>query len=170
MSPAGRRRNTGQWYSHWCVLLDFHLQRKRMSGQRFAHLVGISQQMVHSYATGKTRPPLDLVPQWANKLELNRGEASQFLEAAFEAHTPEPIWARLVALESGSMPPAQTDAAAKRRSDLCQAALADTVGILKEVEEMFYLRLVPFEMLRQKRETLGVAVRAAIERYSRAPA
>lgn len=168
MSPAGKRRNTGPWYSHWCVLLDFHLKRKRLTGQGFAHMVGVSQQMVHAYATGKTRPPLDLVPHWSVKLSLNAAEQHQFMEAAYEAHTPEPIWARLIALENGSVPTKSAERV-QRECDRCHAELADCVGILRDVEDLFYARVIPFERMRSQRELVGVAVRQAIQRYARAP-
>jgi len=165
-----KRRNLGPFYSHWCVLLEFHLKRKRLTGQAFADRVRKSQQVVHAYQTGKTRPPLDLVRDWAEALGMTPPEREQFVTAAYEAWTPGPIWAKLVELESRA-----TGAAAHVREGTelanLRGAVDEILATLRDVETVFYVQRVPggLEEIRRKREEIGTAIRSILERHSKPP-
>jgi transcriptional regulator with XRE-family HTH domain len=164
------KRNLGPFHSHWCALLEFHLKRKRLTGQAFALLIGKSQQVVHTYQTGKSRPPLDLVREWAERLGMTPHERDQFVTAAYEAWTPAPVWAKLVELEARALGAASHVRENGAVGEL-RKAVDDMMGVMRDVESLFYARNVPggVEALRSKREEIGQAIRRLIERHMRPP-
>ena len=165
-----RRGTRGPYYSHWCVLLEFHLKRKRLTGQAFARLVGRSQQVVHSYQTGKTKPPLELLREWTGKLAMTPMEREQFITAGYEAWTPGVVWAKLLELEAKAMASAEHVQDPGEVGQLRKTIEALLV-VLREVEAIFYARSVPggVEEIHRRRSEIGLAIREAIERHSRPP-
>lgn len=163
----GRR---GAFYSHWCVLLEFHMRRKRLTGQAFAAIVGKAQPVFHAYYAGKTRPPLDLLNSWAEKLGLTPTERDQFVTAAYEAWTPGPIWARLVELEARAFGAASHVRDNGGVGEL-RRAVDEMMGALRDIEALFYSRNVPggVEGIREKREEIGQQIRRLLEKHMRPP-
>lgn len=154
------------WHSHWCVLFEFHLKRKRLTATAFAALAKRSQQSVHDYLVGKVRPPPDLMPVFADALGLRGTERDQFILSAWEAWTPEPVWKRLAAIEHKTMEPREPSKTEQELS-ICTSVVANLVAILQDVEALFYTRTVPVHKLRERREEIGLRLRGAIERYAR---
>ncbi len=164
------KRNLGPFYSHWCALLDFHLKRKRLTGQAFARLVRKSQQVIHGYQTGKSRPPLDVVRSWAAALGLSPHEREQFVTAAYEAWTPAPIWAKLLELEQRAYG-AAGKVTEPGEVGILRAAVDEMAAVLREVETLFYTRSVPggVDEIRRKRTEVGLAIRKLLEANTKAP-
>lgn len=162
MTRHGRKH---AFHSHWCVLLEFHLKRLRLSASAFATRVGRSQQIVNAYLVGRAKPPLDQMEIWAAMLSLRGAEREQFVLAAYEAWTPERIWRRLLELEARKEPAIPRPAS----PDLEWAVIADLVALLKDVEALFYTRTVPHEKIPALRVRVGAAIRTALERHDRPP-
>ncbi len=162
-------RREHAFYSGWCRLFDFHLRRLGWSASGFAEKAHRSQQAIHSYLSGRARPPLDQVPIWAAMLGLQGAERDRFVAAAAEAHVPPLIWKRLQELErqakAAGPPPAPSDLEIQLR--LSEAALAGVVDILRDVEGLFYTRTVPLDRIASVRSVLGAAIRRSIERYAK---
>lgn len=87
-----------KYEGYWCTLMAFHLARLRVSATELARRLGLSQQAIHTYLSGKARPPLKDLPKWCGALGLTAAECEQMLDAAYEAHTPAPVWEKLLAL------------------------------------------------------------------------
>lgn len=170
-SGACMRQHHG-FFSHWCNLFEFHLKRRQLNATRFALLVGSSQQAVHGYLVGKSKPPLCLVDTWAAKLGLKGPERQQFVTAAYEAHTPGPIWNRLLELEAearGLPAPSESIAGAVDALLESVAVVAKLVDILRDVEALFYARTVPLHLVPSKRVQVGSVIREAIVRHGKPP-
>jgi hypothetical protein len=166
--PEMRREHA--FFSEWCRLFEFHLKRLRWSASAFAVKANRSQQAIHSYLVGRAKPPLDQVPLWAAMLGLRGLERDRFISAAQEAHTPPAVWRRLLELEAAAqsmtrLPPSEI----ADQLTLCRGAVAELTRLLAEIEDLFYARKIPGDRIRAVRETLGVAIRRAIERYSLSP-
>jgi hypothetical protein len=167
--PSEMRREQA-FYSEWCRLFEFHLKRLRWSASAFAVKANRSQQAIHSYLCGRARPPLDQVPLWAAMLGLRGEERDRFISAAQEAHTPPAVWKRLLELEAGAkslaaLPPSEL----ADQLILARGIIAELVRLLQEIEDLFYLRKIPPDRIRAVRDTLGVAIRRAVERYAITP-
>jgi transcriptional regulator with XRE-family HTH domain len=162
-------RREHAFYSGWCRLFDFHLKRLGLSASAFAERANRSQQAIHSYLSGRARPPLDQVPIWAAMLGLQGAERERFVSAAAEAHVPQLIWRRLQELERAAKaagpPPPPSEI--QDRLTLAEGAIAELVELLRELEALFYTRTVPVDRIRPVRELLGVGIRRAIERHAR---
>lgn len=154
------------YHSHWCTLLEFHLKRKRMTVSEFARLAKRSQQSVHAYYVGKTRPPVDLMPLFCDVLGLRGSERDQFIIAAWESWTPEVVWKRLMTLESKSHEPRPRDQLEEDLA-LARAVIQKLIGIMQRIEELFYTRTVPMHKIRESRENLGLEIRRAIEQHAK---
>ncbi len=155
------------FYSHWCVLFQFYLDRRRIPLTAFADKVGLSQQAIHAHVTGKARPPLDKVESWGPALGMTKAELEQFVMAAYEAHTPERVWARILELETRKDPPQPIP------PDECAKTIAALVKTLKEAEAVFVRRSTLTEgsggNLVAERTKVSRAMREAIERYDQPP-
>lgn len=120
------RRN--RFEGQWCALMWFHIKRLQLNASAFAARVGISQQAMHAYISGKVRPPVDDLPKWAEALGLTALERDQMTEAAYESHTPALIWERLLDLrrqldsERATKIPPDTAAELKRLRDALATA------------------------------------------------
>lgn len=170
MTPRGKRVTHG-FHSHWCVLLEYHLKRRRLNVSNFAASVGRSQQVVHTYISGRARPPLELVAEWAAVLRLTPAEQTQFVQAAFEVHTPEVIWRRLMELEHGAERRALSNASQEILAELAarQKAVAELVSILQDLEALFLLRTVHHSKFAAEKHRLTHLVRVAIEKHAKPP-
>lgn len=153
------------FHSHWCVLFEFHLKRKRLTTVSFANKVGRSQQSVHDYLVGKVRPPPDLMTTFADGLGLRGHEHDQFIQSAWEAWTPPVVWKRLAALEAKSYE-TREPTSVEQDLALCRSVVRNLIDILLDVESLFYTRSVPLHKIKEKRDELGTSVRRAIERYA----
>ncbi len=163
-------RREHAFYSDWCRLFDFHLRRLNWPAAAFALKVGRSQQAIHSYLSGRARPPLDQVPIWAAMLGLHGEERERFLTSAQEAHVPVVTWRRLSELEHQATTAKRQSASPSALRDeltLCRGVVAELVGLLSEVEALFFTRTVQIDRVAQVRAHLQTATRRAIERYAR---
>jgi hypothetical protein len=165
--PGPEMRREHAFFSEWCRLFEFHLRRLRWSASAFAVKANRSQQAIHSYLVGRAKPPLDQVPVWAAMLGLRGAERDRFISAAQEAHTPPAVWHRLLELEAAAksmtiLPPSEI----ADQLALCRGTVRELTGLLSEIEALFYERKIPVDRIRAVRETLGIAIRRAIERYS----
>lgn len=154
------------YHSHWCTLFEFHLRRKRLSVSEFSRLAKRSQQSVHGYSVGKVRPPVELMDSFCDVLGLRGSEREQFRLSAWEAWTPEPVWKRLMDLESKTAPP-RTQSQTEQDLAVAQAVIAKLIGILRAIEDLFYARTVPMHKIREARENLGLEVRRAIQNHAK---
>lgn len=76
-------------------LLDHHIRRlnaiQGFTEADLGRLIGKGQTAISDYRTGAVRPPLSLISEMANALEL-RGEIRQeFIEEAYLAHAPDRV-------------------------------------------------------------------------------
>ncbi len=168
--PGGREREMRRehaFFSKWCTLFEFHLKRLRWSASDFATRANRSQQAIHSYLCGRARPPLDQVPIWAAMLGLRGEERDRFVSSAAEAHVPPPVWRRLQDLERATRAGPGEPTAMETRIVLAEGAIQELVGILRDIEGLFYMRDVPVDRIAAVRSHLGTAIRRAIERYAR---
>lgn len=166
-----RMRREHAFYGRWCQLFDFHLKRLRWSASDFALKAHVSQQAVHSYLCGRLRPPLRHVPVWAAMLGLRGEERDRFISAAQEAHVPPLVWKRLQELEKAARgaSTSSSDAELRDQLTLAEGIVQELIGLLRELEALFYTRTIPVDRIASIRTQLGVAVRRAIERYARSP-
>jgi hypothetical protein len=164
-------RREHAFYSRWCQLFDFHLKRLRWSASDFALALKahVSQQAIHSYLCGRLRPPLQHVPVWAAMLGLRGEERDRFVNAAQEAHVPPLVWKRLLELEKTAKEAteATSDRDLRDRLTLAEGIVQELIGLLGELEALFYTRTVPVDRIAAVRAQLGQAVRRAIERYAK---
>lgn len=87
------------FHSPWCDLMRHWLTRRNLSQERFAYLVGKKQGAIAPILLGKQRPPLELLPSWADALKLYGHDREQFLWLAMQPWTPDPVWERVTELE-----------------------------------------------------------------------
>lgn len=162
-------RREHAFFSRWCQLFEFHLKRLGWSASAFAEKANRSQQAIHAYLSGRARPPLAQVPIWAAMLGLRGEERDRFISAAQEAHVPPLVWKRLQELERAAKAAAlaMTDAELRDRLALAEGVVQELIGLLRELEGLFYTRTIPVDRVAAVRTQLGVAVRRAIERYAR---
>ncbi len=168
---GGEMRREHAFYGAWCRLFEFHLKRLGLPASSFAVRAKRSQQAIHSYLSGRARPPLDQLTIWAAMLGLHGEERERFVLAGAEAHVPQPIYRRLVELErlaleakAAKAPPSEL----RDRLTLAEGVVAELVGLLRDVESLFFLRMLPVDRIRAERQRLQPAVRRAIERYAKA--
>jgi transcriptional regulator with XRE-family HTH domain len=76
-------------------LLDHHIKRMNaIHGFTEADLgrqIGKGQTAVSDYRTGAVRPPLSLITEMANALELRGDIRQEFIEEAYLAHAPDRV-------------------------------------------------------------------------------
>ncbi len=162
-------RRQHAFFSHWCVLLDFHLRRKRISASALASKLGRSQQAISGYLVGRAKPPLDDMGKWADALGLGDAERQQFLDAAYEAYTPARVWARVVELSAAQASRPLPEAKVAADLDRCRDVVAELVAVLTDVERIWFTRDIPTADIPKVRARIGVLTRRAIERYGKAP-
>ncbi len=167
---GGEMRREHAFHGAWCRLFEFHLKRLGLPASSFAVRAKRSQQAIHSYLSGRARPPLDQLQIWSAMLGLHGEERERFVLAGAEAHVPPPIYRRLVELERLSLeakaakaPPSEL----RDRLTLAEGVVRELVGLLRELESLFFRRMLPVEQIRAERAKLEVATRRAIERYSK---
>ncbi len=166
---VGPVRRQHAFFSHWCVLLEFHLRRKRLSASALAQRLGRSQQAISGYLVGRAKPPLDDMGTWADALGLADPERQQFLDAAYEAYTPTRVWARVVELSAAHAARPLPEAKVAADLDRCREVVAELVSVLVDVERVWFTRDVPVGDIPKVRAKIGVLTRRAIERYSKGP-
>ena len=98
---------------------------------------------------------------------MSQTELDQFVMAAYEAHTPERVWARLLELEARKDPPQPLS------PDDCANTIATLVKVIRDAEAVFVRRSAFTEgaggNLVAERTKVTRAMREMIERFDRAP-
>ena len=79
----------------WCHQTIAYYRRRGWDQIEAADRLGVSQQMLSAYVTGRTRPPVERLGEWADTLRLSQEERRTWLWQALESHTPAVIWERL---------------------------------------------------------------------------
>lgn len=81
--------------SPFATLLDYHINKRNaidgFTEADLGKLIGKGQTAISDYRTGSLRPPLSLVTEMAEALEIRGDERTAFVEEAFLAHAPERV-------------------------------------------------------------------------------
>lgn len=141
------------------------LERRGMNLSDFGRLVGLSQQRISFYHRGVSKPPLELIEEWADKLKLVEGpERDALTLAAYRAHRWGGVWKRFQLMQeklSKAATPTDADTAAK----LSEAgrSIAHLAGLLHEVKTLFFSsELPPYQAIPERRKKLKAGVEKAV--------
>jgi multidrug resistance efflux pump len=111
----------------------------------FAYQAGVSQQMLHAYITGRSKPPLDSLEHFCGILKLNDADRQQFVWLAQQPYTPSLVWERLTQCEERLREASAQLANAEQEVVRVRTQLAEVVA----------------ELTGAQKDTLGLAAKLA---------
>lgn len=86
-------------HTAWCAYMAFLLKERRLNQSTFADLLRVKPQVIQTYISGRSKPPLDELLNWCEVLKLPRQESERMRWLALESYTPTAVWEKINGLE-----------------------------------------------------------------------
>lgn len=86
-------------HSAWCAYMSFLLKERKLNQSSFADLLRIKPQVVQTYISGRSKPPLEELSHWCETLKLSKAESEKMRWLALESYTPSVVWEKIAALD-----------------------------------------------------------------------
>lgn len=87
-------------YTAWCAYMAFLLKERKLNQSSFADLMRVKPQVIQTYLSGRSKPPLDEMIHWCEVLKLPKHESERMRWLALESYTPSAVWEKIASLEA----------------------------------------------------------------------
>jgi chromosome segregation ATPase len=79
--------------------MAFLLKERKLNQSSFADLLRTKPQVIQTYISGRSKPPLEELLHWCETLKLSKLESEKMRWLALESYTPTVVWEKIAGLD-----------------------------------------------------------------------